>query len=123
MVFGLVLSHWLLDFIAHRPDMPILPSGPHVGLGMWNNLLMTIIVESGLMAMGVYLYFHATRRKVKTGTYIIVALVALLYLIFFANLFGPPPPSVIALAMSANLMWIFVGIAYWGDRRRQAIAA
>ena len=36
-VFALcVPSHWLLDFIAHRPDMPIVPGGPRYGLGLWN---------------------------------------------------------------------------------------
>src|SRR5678816_2818941 len=35
IIAGLVVSHWFLDFITHRPDMPIYPGGPRLGLGLW----------------------------------------------------------------------------------------
>ena len=40
---ALVPTHWVLDFIAHRPDMPIYPGGPKYGLGMWNSVPLTIV--------------------------------------------------------------------------------
>src|SRR5262249_44168636 len=33
-----VASHWVLDVASHRPDMPVLPHGPYVGLGLWYSL-------------------------------------------------------------------------------------
>src|ERR1700686_4543423 len=45
LVGGLVPTHWLLDFVAHRADMPIYPGGLKYGLGMWNSIPLTITVE------------------------------------------------------------------------------
>src|SRR2546429_234276 len=33
VVGALLPTHWLLDYFAHRPDMPLYPGGPKVGLG------------------------------------------------------------------------------------------
>src|SRR6266404_408716 len=41
----LVVSHWVLDFIVHRPDLPLWPGGPKVGLGLWNSWAASISVE------------------------------------------------------------------------------
>jgi membrane-bound metal-dependent hydrolase YbcI (DUF457 family) len=43
-----VVSHWFLDAVMHRPDMPVLPRGPFVGLSLWNSLPATLLVEGGL---------------------------------------------------------------------------
>jgi len=48
LLFAVVLSHWLLDFISHRPDMPLAPGTHQVfGLGLWNSLPATLVVEGG----------------------------------------------------------------------------
>lgn len=50
LVIGLaVFSHWLLDFLVHRPDLPLLWSGPKVGLGLWNHAVLEQAVEMGLL--------------------------------------------------------------------------
>ena len=46
---GLVLSHWVLDLITHRPDLPLWPGGPLMGLGLWNSVPGTIIIEASLL--------------------------------------------------------------------------
>ena len=46
---GLVLSHWVLDWFTHRPDLQLWPSGPMVGLGLWNSVPGTILVEASLL--------------------------------------------------------------------------
>src|SRR5215831_26995 len=38
LIAALVVSHWCLDWIAHRPDMPLYPHGAGVGLGLWNSV-------------------------------------------------------------------------------------
>ena len=52
LIGALVPTHWVLDFIAHRPDMPIYPSGPKFGLGMWESLPLTLIVEYVVVCRG-----------------------------------------------------------------------
>ena len=46
-----VFSHWVLDFLVHRPDLPLLWNGPMVGLGLWNHPLPEEVLEMGLLAL------------------------------------------------------------------------
>jgi hypothetical protein len=114
-----VLSHWILDVISHRPDMPLTLTGPErLGLGLWNSRPATLIVELLLFAFGVVLYQRATAPKDRTGTFAFAGLVAFLLIVCFANLFSPPPPSVAAVAWTAEAMWLLVAWGYWIDRHR-----
>jgi hypothetical protein len=119
-VGALAPTHWLLDFIAHRPDMPIYPGGAKYGLGMWRSVPLTICVEYVLFAAGIALYIHTTRAKDTTGNLPLWSLIGLLGVVYPASLFGPAPPSVQALAWSAIAIWLTVPWAAWADRRRQA---
>lgn len=121
---GLVVSHWLLDLIVHRPDLLLYPGGDvHVGFGLWNSLPATLMVEGLLFATGVALYLRGTRASGRTGRWGLWVLVVALAGIYLANLFGPPPPSVTAIAWVGQLQWIFVAWAYWLDTRRTPTAA
>ncbi|MEW6185043.1 MAG: metal-dependent hydrolase [Thermodesulfobacteriota bacterium] len=121
LVLGvLVVSHWILDWFTHRPDLPLFPgSDIKVGLGLWNSLIGTLIVEGGLFLFGVYLYLKATRAKNKTGHWALWILVVLLAIIYSANLFGPPPPEVKPIAYVGLLQWLFIAWGYWIDRNRK----
>jgi hypothetical protein len=115
----LVPTHWLLDFISHRPDMPIFPGGARFGLGMWNSVPVTLVVEYALFAAGAAIYLSATRARDRTGKLAFWALIALLAVLFPASMFGPPPPSPRVLAWSAMAIWLIVPWAAWADRHRQ----
>jgi hypothetical protein len=58
---ALVVSHWLLDFVSHRPDMPLWPGGPKLGLGLWNHVGATVGIEVLMFAFGLWLARDATR--------------------------------------------------------------
>lgn len=120
VVLGLlVLSHWGLDFVSHRPDLPLVPGGPRYGLGLWNSIPATLGIESAMFAVGVWMYAHATRPLTRTGRWSFVSFVVVLVLIYGGNLAGPPPPSVRALWTVALLgMALFVVWAAWIDRHR-----
>jgi membrane-bound metal-dependent hydrolase YbcI (DUF457 family) len=115
-----VVSHWFLDFVMHRPDMPVLPRGPYVGLGLWNSPPATLLVETALYGSGIALYLNATRAKDKVGVRAFWVLVILLYGIWIASLFGPPPPSVTPVAISGIAMWLTIPWGYWIDRHRES---
>ena len=115
-----LMSHWVLDALTHRPDLPLYPgSSTYVGLGLWNSRAGTLLVEGAIFALGVVLYVHATRPRDRVGIYAFWSFIVLLVLIYFGNLFGPPPPSVKAIAIAALGLWFFVTWAYWLDRHRQ----
>jgi hypothetical protein len=117
----LVVSHWVLDVLTHRPDMPITLHGARrLGLGLWDSLPGTLVVELLLFAAGVAVYLRATRARDRVGRLAFWALVAFLVIVYLANLFGPPPPSVAAVAWSAEAIWLLVAWGYWIDRHREA---
>ena len=64
---SLVLSHWVLDFITHRPDLPLWPAGPAVGAGLWNSIAGTLLVEGTLFGVGVWLYLGSSAARDETG--------------------------------------------------------
>ena len=116
-----VASHWLLDLLTHRPDLPLAPGfETRVGLGIWESLPATLLVELGLFALGVALYLRATRAADRTGTIALWAMVGFLLLAYAANIFGPPPPSMSAVAWAGHAQWLLVAWGYWIDRHRQA---
>lgn len=117
-----VLSHWFLDALVHRPDLPLIPGATtRVGLGLWNSLPATLVVELGMFALGIALYLRSTAARDLVGRYAFWSLVALLTVLCIANLLGPPPPSARALAVVSLGQWLFVGWCFWVDRHRQAL--
>jgi hypothetical protein len=116
LIAGGVLSHWVLDVIAHRPDMPVLPAGPYVGLGLWNSLAATLLVELGFFLFALLFYLRGDRRP-GTGFWVMIAVLLVSY---FGAAFGPPPPDVRTLAISALAVWLFVLWGWWIDRTRTA---
>jgi len=119
----LVVSHWVLDFVTHRPDMPLYPGGTPLGLGLWNSVVGTVVVEAVMFVAGVWLYAGATRARDRAGSYGFWALIAVLLLSYAGSLFSPPPPSRTALAVGGIIFgWLFVGWAAWGDKHRESVA-
>lgn len=122
VVLALVLSHWVLDLITHRADLPLLPwGGPRVGLGLWYSVPATIVVEGVMFALGLYLYKVNTEPVDTIGTRALVAFAVALVLIYAGNLFGPPPPDERTLAYVGHAQWLLVAWGYWLDRHRVAI--
>jgi membrane-bound metal-dependent hydrolase YbcI (DUF457 family) len=114
-----VVSHWLLDLVTHRPDLPLYPGGTTLaGLGLWNSVAGTVAVEGLLFVAGVWVYAAMTRPRDRTGRYAFWSFVALLVVLYAASLLGPSPPSMTAMAVVGLLAWLFVFWAAWFDRHR-----
>lgn len=120
VVVGLVvLSHWVLDWVTHRPDPPLYPGGALVGLGLWRSVVGTVVVEGGLFVVGLRLYFSSTRARDAVGRYSLGALLALVVILYVSTLMGPPPPSSQAIGWFGLVGWLIPLWAYWGDRHRE----
>jgi hypothetical protein len=113
-----VASHWILDVVTHRPDVPVLADGPYLGLGLWNSLAGTIVVELALLGIGVFLYLGSTRATDRVGSFGSWGLIAFLVAAWLGNIFGDPPPNVTTVAIVTNSLWLLVAWAYWVDRHR-----
>ena len=122
LVLGaLVASHWVLDWVTHRPDMPVIPGGARYGLGLWNSVEATVVVELVLFALGVLVYARATRPRDRIGRWSLVAMVAFLLGVYAVNL-SSTPPSVVAIwtgALAGGV--ILVWWAWWTDRHREPV--
>jgi hypothetical protein len=119
VVGGLVASHWVLDLLVHRPDLPLWPGGPKYGLGLWNSWMASICTEVLLFGIGIWLYAGMTRGSDGAGRYGFWSLMLFLFLGWLGAVFGPPPANVHTLALGGLAMWIVVPWAWWADRHRQ----
>ncbi len=118
---ALVLSHWLLDFVTHRPDLPLWPAGPTYGLGLWNSIPGTILVEGGLYAGGIWLYLGATRARDAKGRRSLAALLVLTTALWVTQPWSPPPPSATAVAWGTLVLWMLPPWAALIERHRSDI--
>jgi membrane-bound metal-dependent hydrolase YbcI (DUF457 family) len=123
LVVGLgVVSHWVLDVVVHRPDMPLYPGGPRLGLGLWTSVTGTVVIEGLMLLAGLWLYLRTTRARDGIGRYGFFALLVVVTLSYVASIFGPPPPSTFALSIGGIVFgWLFVAWAAWADRHREAV--
>ena len=115
-----VVSHWVLDWVTHRPDMPLYPGGPNFGWGLWNSVPGTMVVEIAMYAAGVCAYMQATRAKNWVGRYLAWMFVAVLLLLFVADRFSPPPESMNEVARTGVVATLItIAWAWWFDRNRE----
>lgn len=119
VLFFCVISHWLLDVVVHYPDLPLYPGdSPKIGLGLWSMPFLENIIEYLMFIAGVILYTGATMEKNKKGRYLTWILVSLLAGAHLANILSPKPPDTNTVAWGAQLMWLFVILAFWVDKNR-----
>ena len=115
-----VFSHFVMDFVAHRPDLPLYPGSPRsVGLGLWSSRPGTLATEATLFALGVAIYARTTRAINRRGAIALWALVVFLAVFYAMTFFGPPPPSVDFIKYGGLTGVLFVPWAWWIDRNRE----
>jgi hypothetical protein len=119
ILFAVVLSHWLLDVVAHTPDMALAPGlSTHYGLGLWRSIPATLVVEGGFWLLAIILYARATHPQKRVGSYAFWSIAALLTLIWYSNIAGPPPdPRTMPIA-SLIFFTLVVAWAYWMNQLR-----
>jgi hypothetical protein len=113
-----VASHWFLDLLVHRPDMPVSRRGPYLGLGLWNHPLLTVLAEALFYGLGIVVYLRATRAIDRTGIWALWSLIVVLAAIWTASILGPPPPNERVVMETGLALWLFVPWGYWVDRHR-----
>ncbi len=115
-----IFSHFILDVISHTPDMTIFGNNsPKLGLSLWNSLAGTMIVELGLLFIGIALYMSATYSVSSSGKYGFALMILILMVLYIGNIFGPPPPDMISVAVTMMAGQLaLVALAFWVDRNR-----
>ncbi len=115
------ISHWVLDVVTHIPDLPLYPGGPKFGLGLWNFVTATLVTETVMFAVGVWIYARATTPRDRIGTWAFAGVTAFLFVGFLVNANGTPPPSVTALWVMAIALGAFtLWLSWFADRHRRS---
>jgi hypothetical protein len=117
----LVISHWFLDCLVHRPDLPLYPGSAKFGLGLWNHPWLEASLEIAMFGGGLWVYVRRTRPRDATGSYVFWSLMVLLFAGWIATLLAGPPPSATALAWGGLSMSLLALWAWWADKHREVI--
>jgi hypothetical protein len=117
IVGALVLSHWVLDFVTHRPDMPLwLGDSPHLGLGLWNSIAGTFVIESAMWLAGIALFLRVRRPSGAQGWAALGSFIVVSTALWAFSPYSPPPPDARAVAFFSLFGWIIVPWAWWIER-------
>jgi hypothetical protein len=119
LVGVLVVSHWVLDFVVHQPDLEPWPGATsRFGLGLWDSVLGTLLIEGALYVGGIALYLRSTRPLDNVGNAVLWSLLAFLTLVWASSPWAPPPPDTTAIAVVGLTMPLLFLWAAWADRHR-----
>ena len=122
VVAAAVLSHWVLDFIVHRPDLQLLPGVRfRVGLGLWDSFVASVAVETLFFGVGLWIYLSCTRGRDRVGHYGFWALIAFLFFGWIGSLFAGAPPNVPSIAWGGLVMLLTVLWGWWADKHRAVV--
>ena len=121
IIAGAVFSHWLTDLIVHGPDLALYFGGPKVGLGLWNSLLWSNVVEIGLLLIGAALYLANTKPKGPVGRFAPFALVGFMIAVqLYNHLPVDHPPAVPQFAIMGLIAFSLLAFLAWlADRTRE----
>ena len=119
LIGAAVLSHWILDWLVHRPDLPLYDDALKQGLGLWNFPVVAFLLEAALLFGGMWLYLRRTKPSGWGGRFGMPILGVSMLAIQGSTFFGPPPPSGQAAAAMGLLSYaLFAGVAHWLERKR-----
>jgi len=116
-----VFSHWILDFVVHRPDLPVYDDTVKVGLGLWNRPALALLLEAALLLGSMLLALRSQAR----GRWSLLAFGLVMLGIQAAVFFGPPPASDRAAAVTALISYAAFAavIARWERRHGISVPA
>ncbi|HZR46853.1 MAG TPA: metal-dependent hydrolase [Candidatus Manganitrophaceae bacterium] len=114
-----VLSHWILDLIVHRPDLPLYPGGNRfVGFHLWEYQSASLIFEGSLFILGLWIYVRQTCPLDRAGNYGFWIFILLLVGLYLGKLTGLPIGNNAALVIFGLVTWLSIPWAGWIERRR-----
>ncbi len=117
------VSHWLLDYVTHLPDLPLYPRGPLVGLGLWSSATGTVVIEGLMWIAGIAMYVKATRACDRIGSYGFWILMLVLTMIYVSSIVSPAPSNLASVGWMALIGWLVPVFAAWIDAHRKVPAA
>lgn len=124
MVGITVFSHWLLDFLVHRPDLELWPGGERVGLALWNYPVPEQALEIGLLAVCGAAWV-ASRKTLGRFAWPAIGFIAFLVALQIVAMLSPQPAGPLGAESGVMILAIYLvvaGVAALTDLRERAKA-
>jgi hypothetical protein len=119
LLFALVVSHWVLDFASHAPDMPLWPgASPKFGLGLWYSIPLTLVIEGAMWIAGIWIFLRTAPPDTLKRRLAFWSFVAICTVMWATGPWGPLPPSEQALGYFSLIGWLIVPWTAAADRAR-----
>lgn len=109
LIAAAVFSHWLLDALVHRGEMPLLGATSRaVGFALWDHMSVALPVEAAVVVLGMVLFIPGSGLpRARSVALAALSLVILAFTVVGMTL-APPPPSALAMAGSSLLTLVVV---------------
>jgi len=120
IVGAAVFSHWVLDWLVHRPDLALYDDTLKVGLGLWNYPIPALVLELAILFGGMLLYLRTTEPAARAGRYGMAVFVAVMAALQWASIYAPPPPSDKAAAATGLVLYAVLTAVAWRLERQRA---
>jgi hypothetical protein len=123
VLLAAALSHWVLDVVSHSPDMPLAPGiQARLGLGLWNSIPATLIIEGGFWVVSIGIYLSVTRARSRASFVLFWIPVAFMTLAWYGNIAGPPPADPSAIRFTSLIFFLLtIGWAYLLEKTRSPV--
>jgi hypothetical protein len=118
-----VFSHWVLDALVHRPELPVAERGSYlIGLALWNNMPFALTLEAAVVVGGLYLFISGTRiGHIKSIALVVLSGVVMAFTAVGMTVAPAPPSAVVMAGSSLAALAAVCVLAYWfGTPPRQA---
>jgi hypothetical protein len=115
------VSHWFLDLLVHRQDLPLVHDHEEkLGFGLWNEPLLVIPLEMGLLLGGFAVYMGASKARGAIGNIVPWLVLATLFAAQFINWFTPHASDQATFSvMGLTAYFGLAALAFWLDRTRK----
>jgi hypothetical protein len=121
---AVVVSHWLIDLLVHRPDLTLAGAAPKLGLGLWNHPWIEIPLELAFAFGGLWFFVSRTRATGASGNWSPIVLAIGMAVLQAVNwtmpqpaVTSPAPPSTGRLGILAYAILALLG--WWVARTRR----
>ena len=121
---AVVVSHWAIDLLVHRPDLTLAGSPPKLGLGLWNHPWIEIPLELVFAFGGLWFFVSRTRAIGAMGRWSPWALAAGMAVLQAVNWTTPQPTDAGPAPALTGWLGLFAyailaSLAWWVARTRR----
>ena len=115
-----IFSHWLLDLLSHRPDLPVYGDSMKIGMGLWNHPTWAAIIEVGLFLGGAIWYAIKVKGFRPLATWVFWGFVSLSVIVSTFRSAAMTPANAQGIALSAMFFYVVATlIIYYVERNEK----